>query len=400
MFLLSMVAAVARHVRGPRFSLLCSLVCLLALGAPSLASGAVRPNTETTPAPHVQFDASEVTADGDVVVLGAAGPFKKGITEPCLDAAPSFECSDARPIVARFDSDGQLDRTFADGRGYVLLNPFDVAFDPQVITYGAGVPGDIAVAPNGDIVVLIPGIEQAQLQRLTASGQPMQTFGVNGRVAIPKSLSIAATADKIGVDLAGRVLIAGTVDRAQFAVQRLLPDGSPDPTFGVDGLATVAPDPGGSYARGQVLAVRPGGRPLVVGEAVEASGDAELAAAQFDPSGSPDPGFSGDGVAQIPIPNPGSGLDTAHYIAHAVALDEAGSAVVWLERDPVSLPLHFSCGHTSALRLAADGALDSGFGDGGFAPLDSFNCARDLTLLETGGIFGVGRRQDYAPRAA
>lgn len=135
------------------------------------------------------------------------------------------------------------------------------------------------------------------------NGKPSQTFGQNGRVRLPIYV------ESIAVDPQGRVLVAGTVstgndaptgpttalpvDGSETEIIRYLPNGSPDPHFGTDGvvkadfglpLPTAVPvpqttgtltwSPGPwSYERPVItttaLAVDSQGRPVIAGSYAE-----------------------------------------------------------------------------------------------------------------------------------
>lgn len=343
---------------------------LLALGFPSASEA--WPNTDTAPSQRVSFTSSAVTATGELIVGGYIDYDK--------------------PIVARFRSDGDLDPEFGQD-GYVVLDPGTEGIYPTGLT--------VAIAPNGDIVVYEPA---RRLQRLSSIGQIDRSFGVDGISAPNASLQAAASVDNLAVDSAGRPIIAGSSDRT-LAIERFTADGRPDPTFDGDGLAVASPVPAssvqerGSLQQGELVTVRPDDRPLVVGEALLDSGDAEVVAAQFHTDGTLDASFNGDAVSRIPVAAPaGSVQNPSYYAARAIALDAVGSAVVRLEPRQ-SFPSPYSeCGHGgSALRFDANGVLDTGFGDQGFAAADLGACPRDFALLDTGGVFAVGVAQHRFP---
>ena len=355
-----------RHT-ATRARIAAALGCVVALGLSATANAGVRPNTETVPSSDIHFTSSAVTATGDLVVAGYA----------------NYDT----PIVARFHADGSLDTAFGDG-GYVFLDP----------TTGIGSPTGVAIAvtPVGDIVILST---PERLEKLGSSGEIDRSFGADGVAALPKPMGPGNSVDKLALDSAGRIVVAGTSGR-DLAVARFTADGQSDLSFDGDGLATVSPVPASSlqhnlsFQRGELVAVRPDDRLLVAGEAFTDSGDAEFVAAQFDADGTLDTTFNGDGVSRIPAPAGGTEGSTRYFAPRAIALDAAGSAVVRLASQFVVPGLYGTCPGASALRLDDDGALDTGFGDGGLARIDSSACPRDFALLDTAGLFAVGVQDD------
>ena len=147
--------------------------------------------------------------------------------------------------VARFGSDGKLDRTFSgDGR---RLTTFDGC-------WGSGVAG-IAIAAKGKIVVGGSAYcrqDRFAVARYTARGELDRSFSGDGKQTIafrpPRN---ARHADARGYDLAlqpdGKVIIVGKVDfwggkigyRVRVAVARLRANGSRDLGFGSNGVLST-----------------------------------------------------------------------------------------------------------------------------------------------------------------
>jgi uncharacterized delta-60 repeat protein len=112
----------------------------------------------------------------------------------------------------------------------------------------------------------------------------------------------------------GRILVANTTDfvagamsNIDFAVQRLLPDGSRDPTFGGgDGIVTTPVGPTNSPDDVLDMAVQPDGKIVVAGRTSPTSGTGgdEFAVVRLEADGDLDPAFdgenadSGDGIVR------------------------------------------------------------------------------------------------------
>ncbi|MDX6582369.1 MAG: hypothetical protein QOI10_1553 [Solirubrobacterales bacterium] len=317
-------------------------------------------NPQSVPSPVVSFGASALTPDGRIVVAGSM-----------------YDPEKLRPIVARYLPDGTLDPSFGHG-GYTALDR----------TESPNPPNAVAVAPNGDILLAGPG---ARLVRLTGRGELDRSFGVEG-VAVPQPAG--GSIDHLAVDSAGRPLVAGSIGNT-LAVERFTVDGRPDESFDGDGLTVASPIPASSlqglysFQRGAVVAVRPDDRILVIGQALQDSGDAEVVAAQFNVDGTPDASFNGDGSSEIPVADSsGSTGSSPYYAVKALAMDQAGAATVRLAPETAFPDAPSFCRGGSALRIRADGTLDSAFGIASREPAGV--CPADLVVLSSGGVFAVG----------
>jgi len=187
--------------------------------------------------------------------------------------------------VARYNPDGSLDTTF-DSDGIVTT---DFAGGPD---WGNGV----AIDGDGRIVVVgrtgaFPSINLA-IARFNPDGSLDVTFDGDGKVTtnfgVPQN-----GGDDVVIDASGQIVVAGwagnwSTDEVDFAVARYNPDGSLDATFDGDGKATT--DFGGGADYGRALALDSVGRIVVAGEDGE-----DFAIARYNTDGSLDATFSGDG---------------------------------------------------------------------------------------------------------
>jgi len=163
--------------------------------------------------------------------------------------------NDADFAVARLNADGSLDTTFGNGTGKQTIT-----FDE----YGsiADIARAVALQPDGSIVVagrlLSDNQRDFAVARLLADGSYDTTFNLTGRQRI--AFDLAADADDeaycLAIDASGRILIGGFAENVNaapqnedFAIARLLPNGQLDANFDADGLATIAFDVGGAGGR-------------------------------------------------------------------------------------------------------------------------------------------------------
>ena len=138
---------------------------------------------------------------------------------------------------------------------------------------------------------------------IAAPGDLDASFGDSGRVI--RTLGTYATARATVVDVANRCLVVGEAllggGQYHFAVERYLDDGSPDLTFGVDGTVTV--ELGGPGSRGaSAVALQTDGKIVVAGQGHNGT-DMDFAVMRLLPDGTLDPTFSGDGKVIIPETN-------------------------------------------------------------------------------------------------
>lgn len=202
--------------------------------------------------------------------------------------------------VARYLPSGELDSTFGSG-GLVIEDMGDQESVEAIIQQ----PDDRIIVAGSRAV---PGGRRADgdfaLLRLLPDGSVDQSFGVLGKAGA----DFAGFADQV-YDLAllpdGEILAAGTAETqsftGRFAVARFGQDGTLDQTFGVGGWATAAIGP--SSATGRSLALLSGGRMVVVGDA-----NGDLALAVFLADGRLDESFGSDGTLLIePEGNDGFG---------------------------------------------------------------------------------------------
>jgi uncharacterized delta-60 repeat protein len=153
---------------------------------------------------------------------------------------------------------------------------------------------DVALQPDGRIVateVRFPGVA---VRRYLPDGGRDGSFGTNG-VAGTGLTQTAHVALAIRSD--GDIVVAATVpgqgdDHGDFGLCALRGDGSPDPSFGDGGLATVDFD--GSLDQAYAVTVAPDGSVIAGGDAIDSAARV-FAVARVLADGTPDPAFGHDG---------------------------------------------------------------------------------------------------------
>jgi uncharacterized delta-60 repeat protein len=288
----------------------------------------------------------------------------------------------------------------------------------------------LALGPEGRILVATEALgreQPAQLIAFGADGRLQGSFGKGGAVAIPgrpypASLTVAANGDP---------LLAGYKSFGRDYVQRLLPSGALDPSFGGGGTVTCKPTHTDNYSGSTWVAAAPDGGVLSSG------GEGNCGLARLTAGGELDPSFGEgglveafdalgkDGQPQRVAAGPGgsalvlrwqvgAGFRIARYTA-AGALDpsfgKGGVATVTARAatfDQVNalLPLpgrkllavggsqcgDWSCGEFALARYGPDGSLDRSFGHGGLVttPFDGEGLATSAAIQPDGRIVVAG----------
>jgi uncharacterized delta-60 repeat protein len=179
-------------------------------------------------------------------------------------------------LLVRLLGNGTPDPGFGDD-GRVRFG-FDVGGSRSDYAYDFAELEDGRLLVCGYAAVNDPGNNDMACMRFLADGTPDPSFPA---VLVPfdRGGAFADNAMEMAVDAQGRIVLVGTAqttENADFAVARLLPDGSPDVRFGNGGIVTYnscAPVcwPAEYLNQGLSLAVRPDGRLLVAGSTVNAA---------------------------------------------------------------------------------------------------------------------------------
>jgi uncharacterized delta-60 repeat protein len=241
---------------------------------------------------------------------------------------------------------GDLDPTFGKGgRAWV-----DYAANSEV-------EGDMAIAPNGDVVVAgttSPYYSRYEIAWLRPDGTSRKLVASNF-----DSYQDESSADSVAVQPDGKVVIGGAVwnsswQYGRFALARYLPSGEPDPTFSGDGRAVADLDRSAIHA----VTLQPDGKIVAVGDAdtgpAMGTNGEDLMVARYKSDGTPDESFGDHGVTTIPV----SGWDRGQ----AAAVDSLGRIVV--------AGSAANTGIGAVVRLLPDGHLDPSFGIAGKLSVD------------------------------
>jgi uncharacterized delta-60 repeat protein len=188
---------------------------------------------------------------------------------------------------------GQLDASFS-GDGRVLTRFPGATGNDQA--FGTAIQnGKVVVAGTS---VQAGGVGEFAVARYNPNGSLDKTFSGDGRVLtqFPGSTNLGDTARAVAIEN-GKIVVAGYSEQPafvdKFAVARYNPNGSLDTTFSGDGrvLTRFPGATGGDEAYAMAIE---NGKIVVGGTSGQAAGR-EFALARFNPNGSLDSSFSGDG---------------------------------------------------------------------------------------------------------
>ena len=210
--------------------------------------------------------------------------------------------------VFRYLPDGSLDRSFA-GSGWVALDLGSFEFAHAVALQA---DGKIVVAGEADC----PRSTCFAVARFLTDGSLDRSFGDGGVVRTMfaqcgcRANDVAVQPDGRIVAAGWRFRYGDAQDDSLFGVARYLPDGKLDPSFSRDGLASIDFGFGDDIA--QAIAVQPDGKIVVAGQGTRNRYRTEddFAFARFRRDGTLDRAFGGDGLVTVNFG--GRRYDTAH----------------------------------------------------------------------------------------
>lgn len=206
---------------------------------------------------------------------------------------------------------------------------------------------------------------------LDVTGQLDIEFGQNGKAWLEFPDSLWSIANDVVVDHQGRLLVAAKVaskQGCQYGLMRLLADGSPDLSFGIDGHRVGQFETGRESTAGKIQLL-PDGRILLCGLMYEDPQHTLPALALFDQHGRLDPAFGEGGVQVIRLPGNLSQGVRDPWLPPGVPGAEACDVQVQADGRILLLANHqyeFADHVGIVIRLTAQGELDSSFNGRGF----------------------------------
>ena len=144
------------------------------------------------------------------------------------------------------------------------------------------------------LIAVLMGLSHV-LAAYAAAGDLDTTFSGDGKVATD-FFGNSDLAYAVAIQPDGKIVAAGYANdglQNDFALARYNPNGSLDPNFDGDGKVTT--DFQGDDDMISAIAIQPNGKIVVAGSAVTTAGGIDFALARYNPDGSLDTNFSGNG---------------------------------------------------------------------------------------------------------
>lgn len=202
------------------------------------------------------------------------------------------------PVIFRFNPDGSIDNTWSDD-GYLIDSVGNRGLDGWAVARQS--TGRILVAGPGQDCGTGTCAYVFAIAAYDVNGDPDSTWGGSSQVRLYPGGNASGILD-IQVMPDDRVVVAGYFSGPSgwlLQVARLLPDGTPDPGFDGDGIAFL--DAGANAEQVNSLLVQPDGSIVMAGY-TKNTGDEDAIIAKLLPDGSPDLSFGGgDGFTSLTL---------------------------------------------------------------------------------------------------
>ena len=273
-----------------------------------------------------------VTSEGKAVAVQSDGKI--------VVAANAGNHPDRMTAVLRYTADGILDTTFGNN-GIFFSSVMRVAKDISILNDDKILVGGISNVPN---------LGRTQVLKLDANGSLDTTFGTNGITS--STYSGGSDTDKMVIQSDGKIVVSGNnlFNQSKWLVHRFNTDGSPDLTFGTNGIREISVS-GSMYPGG--LGLQPDGKIVMSGFKSGPGFDTQLMLARLNADGSNDTTFGGGG-----------------YTLRDLSPDYDRSNNLVIQSDGKIVVAGQYAG-TQAMLASFDsaGAVDTGFGTNGLLPL-------------------------------
>jgi uncharacterized delta-60 repeat protein len=298
--------------------------------------------------------------------------------------------------LARYNPDGSLDPGFdGDGRVTTDFGGCEVPWAVAIQTGGKIVVGGHASAADpGTTNCGGAGLDFA-LARYNADGSLDQSFGDDGMVVTDFGEADDGSSENIfalAIQPDGKIVAAGSAlldpnsfESADFALARFNPDGTLDQGFDGDGRVTTN---FGGFDTPFGTVLKPNGAIVAAGSTSDASGESDFALARYLRDGTLDLSFDSDGKVTTEF----GGIDSAA----GVAMSLRGKIVV------AGSTSDLGPGDFALASYNSDGSLDTSFdGDGKVtADFGGSEFAAGVSVQPNGTIqaagFRLGNDEDFA----
>ncbi len=317
-------------------------------------------------------------SDGKVLVAGRT------------HAGNSF--TDYSLAVVRYDADGTIDQTF--GMGGKAFFPI-ISMDDYSYEVSMAIQSDGKILISGTTMAL--GYDTYITVRFTMDGLVDTSFGSNGKVITSLGESFDGNPNAIAIQPDGKILVGGVGvgplsygTWADFALVRYLPDGSPDSSFGINGIVLTPVVSGFSAEWVEDLALQSDGKIIAAGSTSEMN-MSRMAVVRYNSDGTLDNSFGTSGIVLCL-----AGSSESNIQGVALTADEA-ITVVGSTKGQDADTYDFAL-----LRFLSDGLPDNTFGSGGMviSDMNLVDGYSDVMIgvdgkIVTAGLTGNLAHQDF-----
>jgi uncharacterized delta-60 repeat protein len=339
----------------------------------------VRLQTDGTVDSSFGTNGTRVIASTDSAVAIAIQPADGKI----VAVGSSLVGSDFDFTLIRLETNGTLDPSFGAGGTRTIVNP------AQNDSAAA-----VAVQSDGKIIIAGSSLSGSdfntadfELIRVLPDGTPDPSFGTGGRQTTDfNAKRDSATALALQAD--GKIIVAGlsvSGANSDFALARYNTDGGLDITFGAGGKVTT--QIGSGNAQVASLAIQPDGKIVAAGVATNENGlNTDFALARYNVQGTLDPTFGTGGKVT-------TDLNATDDVLTSLGLQSDGKIVA------AGSFFNGTNDDFALVRYNADGTLDSTFGVGGkmATPFGAGNDAAAAMVIQGDGkIVAAGRAASTA----
>jgi uncharacterized delta-60 repeat protein len=252
----------------------------------------------------------------------------------------------------------------------------------QRTDFGTGPSAAEAVVRQADGKIIAVGAADGDflVTRYNLDGSLDMSFSGDGRTRTSFSGGAAATAVALQPD--GKIVVVGSESDLRFALARYNPNGSLDTSFSGDGKQTTFFTISGEFIYNAAfgVALQGNGKIIAVG-GTGSTGPSDFALARYSPNGSLDTSFSGDGKQTTDFGSANDG-------ARAVALQADGKIVAVGSAGAFDL--------FALARYNPNGSLDTSFSVDGRQTTAFGGFATGVALQGDGRIVAVGRAGDFS----
>lgn len=280
--------------------------------------------------------------------------------------------------VVQAQQAGSLDSTFGSG-GKVTTNARG-----DIDTASA-----VALQPNGAIVVAgrLDGSTWGAA-RYNPNGSLDTSFGTNGIASVTAGMDFVSG---VHIQADGKIISSGSgfevIGDGRYIAVRVNADGSPDTTFGTNGVARGKVGSQTAQFLAQASILQPDGKLLIVGTVQRSSLHSAIGVVRLNQNGSLDTSFNG-GAAIIQ-----QGTTSSNFYSEGAILQSDGK-ILTVNRYFINANDY----GTLLIRLNSNGSLDAGFGSGGGVFRNNKFAGEDMIVQSDGRIIVAGG--SYTPYAS